>query len=414
VGIKIDVEPRVHHNQEVTLNLTVEVSQLGDEVTVGPNQSAVTIGTRTITSVIRLRNGETSLLAGLLRVDRSESSSETPGLSQIPILGRLFTIKGKKESKSELVLTLTPHIVRFPDIQEEDLAPVWVGTESRIAFYGNRPRVTSGRHNAGPFDRGTRARPQIPIRRVPTPSRPVPEVRGVQSGSGNLVPGGKAGEYQPDSGDGSTDALSEYGEKDGEDGEDGEDESIWGDRSKVATQLEPGELPLEGPALVVGLEPSVVTVVAGGQTELQLVASGADADAYRLSLDLSFDPKRIRILELDPGQDVAVLDHQLDDVAGGLSLDLMAAEAGDDGADGPEGMVAAPRVLGTLLVEALEEGPVPLFVTSQQAVDGTGEAMPVATGDGAIYVQAETPSAAEVTESQALVPVSELRSEDVR
>ncbi len=66
IGIKIEVEPRVHHNREVTLILSVEVSNLGETVTVGPGQEAVVIGTRNITSVNRLKNGETSLLAGFV------------------------------------------------------------------------------------------------------------------------------------------------------------------------------------------------------------------------------------------------------------------------------------------------------------------------------------------------------------
>ena len=72
-------------------NSTVEVSQLGDTVPVGPDQEAVTIGTRTITSVIRLKSGESSLLAGLIRKDSQEGRTETPLLSDIPWLGRLFT-----------------------------------------------------------------------------------------------------------------------------------------------------------------------------------------------------------------------------------------------------------------------------------------------------------------------------------
>ena len=113
VGIKIDVEPRVHHNREVTLKLTVEVSNLGDEVSVGPNQTAVTIGTRTITSVIRLKSGESSLLAGLIRRDTTEAQVKTPLLSDIPLLGRLFTSKSKELRRTDLVLTLTPSIIRF-------------------------------------------------------------------------------------------------------------------------------------------------------------------------------------------------------------------------------------------------------------------------------------------------------------
>ncbi len=73
-------------------------------------------------------------------------------LGDIPWLGRLFRSESVTNKDTDLVLTLTPQIIRFPDIEEEDLAPVWVGTESRISYFGATPRVQSGRASQGPFD----------------------------------------------------------------------------------------------------------------------------------------------------------------------------------------------------------------------------------------------------------------------
>ncbi len=143
VGIKIDVEPRVHHNNEVTLKLQVEVSELGENVDVGNGQKQPKIGTRTISSTIRLKDGETSLLAGLFKYNRRESQGGIPWLSDIPVIGGLFRSNSSEFKKSDLILTLTPHIVRNPDITEEDLAPLWVGTENRISLFGNSPKVQS-------------------------------------------------------------------------------------------------------------------------------------------------------------------------------------------------------------------------------------------------------------------------------
>jgi general secretion pathway protein D len=143
VGIKIDVEPRVHHNNEVTLKLQVEVSELGENVQVAEGQFQPKIGTRTISSTIRLKDGETSLLAGLFKLNRSESQAGIPWLSDIPGIGGLFRTNRSEIKKSDLILTLTPHIVRNPDITEEDLAPLWVGTENRISLFGNSPKVQS-------------------------------------------------------------------------------------------------------------------------------------------------------------------------------------------------------------------------------------------------------------------------------
>lgn len=141
VGIKINVEPRVHHNSEITLKLEVEVSELGESVEVAQGQRQPKIGTRTIKSVIRLKDGETSLLAGLLRYSKRESKSGLPFLSDLPVIGGLFRSTQHDFKKTDLILTLTPHIIRNPDITEEDLAPLWVGTETRVSIFGAAPRV---------------------------------------------------------------------------------------------------------------------------------------------------------------------------------------------------------------------------------------------------------------------------------
>ena len=142
VGIKIELEPRVHHNNEVTLKLKVEASERTGDVTFN-GQTMPTFGTRNIDSVIRLKDGETSLLAGLIRYRKRDTESGIPFLSDLPVLGALFRGNHREVSKTDLVLTLTPHIVRNPDITEEDLAPLWVGTENRVTVFGNSPQVRS-------------------------------------------------------------------------------------------------------------------------------------------------------------------------------------------------------------------------------------------------------------------------------
>lgn len=165
VGIKIDVEPRVHHNKEITLKLTLEVSQLGDSIPFGQGQSAPQIGTRTISSNIRLKDGETNFLAGLYRTDKTRTTTTIPFLGDIPILGRLFSDRNTSTKSTDLVLTLTPHIIRIPDITEEDLTPVYVGTDSNISFQGS-PGLVSPGGGTGPFD----FQRQQPPTRAPVPS----------------------------------------------------------------------------------------------------------------------------------------------------------------------------------------------------------------------------------------------------
>ncbi len=97
VGIRIDIEPRVHHNQEVTLKIKVAVDQIN-----GYRGDQPIIGTRTIESVIRLQDGETNFLAGLIRSDESNSERGMPGLSEIPIIGRLFSNKRTDAQRTDV------------------------------------------------------------------------------------------------------------------------------------------------------------------------------------------------------------------------------------------------------------------------------------------------------------------------
>lgn len=150
VGIKLDIEPRVHHNREVTLKVKVEVSDISREIQAAGGQSQPVIGTRTIDTKIRLKDGETNFLAGLLRTDEKSSESGIPGLSEIPVLGRLFSNKKGENQRQDVILTLTPHIIRNAEITEDDLLPIWVGTEANISFRGGSPRIEGTEE--GPFD----------------------------------------------------------------------------------------------------------------------------------------------------------------------------------------------------------------------------------------------------------------------
>ncbi|HEX8172005.1 MAG TPA: secretin N-terminal domain-containing protein [Thermoanaerobaculia bacterium] len=158
VGIKVAMEPRVHHNREVTLKLTVEVSNQGNPVTFA-GQSQPTFATRTIESTIRLKDGETNFLAGLIQSNKVKGVEKTPILGEIPIIGRLFSKERNEETRTDLVLTMTPHIIRIPDITEEDVAPMWVGTGNNLTFRGVSPRIES-QIGADPFvPRGASGRP---------------------------------------------------------------------------------------------------------------------------------------------------------------------------------------------------------------------------------------------------------------
>jgi len=171
VGIKVEVEPRVHHNKEVTLKLLLEISNIAGYVPQPNGPAQPQIGTRTITSTIRLKDGETNFLAGLVRRDQGVTKDKIPVLSDIPLIGALFTNVRTDDQSTDIFMTLTPHIIRAPQITEEDLTPIWVGTENNVSFSGLGSRLESPGAPATPFDApapGSESRGAAPPRATPT------------------------------------------------------------------------------------------------------------------------------------------------------------------------------------------------------------------------------------------------------
>jgi general secretion pathway protein D len=126
IGVNIDITPRTHHDDDVTLAITVAVTSISGTGFGG----APTFGNREIQTVIRLREGETNMLAGLIRDDERTALQGVPGLSDIPVVGRLFAHTQKTTEQTDIILTLTPHIIRVLDLTEADLRPFRVGRDS--------------------------------------------------------------------------------------------------------------------------------------------------------------------------------------------------------------------------------------------------------------------------------------------
>jgi len=130
VGLKLDVQPTIYPDDQVSIQVGLEVSTLGSSITTSSGTVAYQIGTRNASTVLRLRDGETQLLAGLISKDESSNSNRLPILGDVPLLGRLFSSNLDNGDRKELVLAITPHIVRNlrqPSASESEL---WVGTEA--------------------------------------------------------------------------------------------------------------------------------------------------------------------------------------------------------------------------------------------------------------------------------------------
>ncbi len=159
IGVNIDITPRLHYDGNVSLAVKVAVQSI--EATAGYG-GLPEFANREISTVITLHDGETNMLAGLIRDDERRLAEGIPGLSDLPILGHLFTHSQVERDQTDIILTLTPHIVRVLDVSEDDLRAFRVGRDS-LNSVSEQP--------AGPvFDA-----PQAPRLTEPTPS-PTPPV----------------------------------------------------------------------------------------------------------------------------------------------------------------------------------------------------------------------------------------------
>ncbi len=120
VGLKLDVEPTVYLDNEVAIKVSLEVSNIISQVQTKSGTLAYQIGTRTASTTLRLKDGENQVLAGLINDEDRRSANKVPGLGEIPLLGRLFGNQADDNAKTEIVLSITPRVLR--NVQRPDAA----------------------------------------------------------------------------------------------------------------------------------------------------------------------------------------------------------------------------------------------------------------------------------------------------
>ncbi len=167
VGLKLEVEPTIYLDNDVAIKVSMEVSSIVDQIKTNSGSTAYRIGTRNANTVLRLKDGETQVLAGLINDEDRRSANKVPGLGEVPVLGRLFGSSNDNNEKTEIILSITPHLIR--NIQRPDAASseFRAGTDSSTR---QRPDSASGGSSSGP-----------PPARSATPPTPVPPQPGAPS-----------------------------------------------------------------------------------------------------------------------------------------------------------------------------------------------------------------------------------------
>jgi general secretion pathway protein D len=131
VGVNADITPRIHPDHEVSLKLSIEVSSVTGTSTIGGIQQPI-ISQRKIEHDIRLKEGEASILGGLFEHVDTKSLNGWPGLAHIPLLRYLFSSTNTDHQDNEVLIVLTPRIVRLPALTQAALRPIGSGTESNV------------------------------------------------------------------------------------------------------------------------------------------------------------------------------------------------------------------------------------------------------------------------------------------
>jgi general secretion pathway protein D len=170
-GLKLEVEPLIHLEEDVQIKLNLEVNTLGDQTTTDQGTVAYRVGTRTANTTLRLKDGETATFSGLIRDDDVRDALKVPGLGDLPVLGRIFANRGTDVTRTEIVLAITPRIVRNVRHQMPSVTEIISGSETalRARLPGQRPVVES---EALPLKGAPGAAPRPPAAPSPAPAEP--------------------------------------------------------------------------------------------------------------------------------------------------------------------------------------------------------------------------------------------------
>jgi general secretion pathway protein D len=279
IGIKLTVEPDIGLGDDVKLKTTLEVSSLGASISVG-GLSEPTFNTTTAETTLSLKDGETVIIGGLMQNVDGSSATGLAGVMDVPILGKLFSsnVVGPN-SKRELVMTLTPHIVRPMEVPGPQDTSFWSGTEEA---YDTKPLFEESSKNLSMPE--TEAAPEGAAAQAPVPAAPAGPV------AGQPVPGTPAqhGTAQPGA---SAGALAQQGAP----AQPGTPPARTG--ANAAATPTPGKIGRVG---TLSFTPEVIPVNVGQEITVDVMATDLDS-VYEAPLSIIYNPKLVKFVKAEEG-----------------------------------------------------------------------------------------------------------------
>jgi general secretion pathway protein D len=190
VGIVLEMTPRVTYEDEIILELRVENSTRGQDVNIS-GSNLPTFSTREVTAKLRLRDGESNLLAGLIRESDRRSLTGFPGLLRLPVIKQLFSANDTTVEETDIIMLLTPRIIRTKEITQADVDALFIGTATNLGLGGPPPLIAPPQGQPAPA-----AAPAVPGAPPPPVPQPPPGAKPDQGAAppGPAAPGPAAGQ----------------------------------------------------------------------------------------------------------------------------------------------------------------------------------------------------------------------------
>ena len=336
VGVNIDMTPTVHFDREISLKLIIEISSQTSTVPLdGVNEPV--ISQRKAEQTIQLKDGEPSILAGLLQKQDTKTVNGTPGLGELPFFKFFFSSQSKEVASDEIVFLLIPHIVRESLITDENTRPIYTGTGNSVELI----RRTGGNRTA-----------------TATPAPVAPNVSAAQAANAMIGEIAAAGQPRPANSPATVPATPVA--------------------SAAATAANANLPPVS-----LSVVPSSVTPAVGSTFQVSVAATGAK-DLFEVPLQMRFDPRVLSLVNVDAGdllgqgnQPVALVHRD----EGNGTVTISAARPPQT-----PGVNGAGTVV-TLTFKALVAGDSPLSLIKIGAKDSKGATLPAVGTQGVVHVK---------------------------
>src|SRR5208337_1673502 len=338
VGVNIEITPRVHAGREISLKLSMDVSDVDSYVSIGGISQPV-IGQRKIENEIRLKEGEVSLLGGMMEDSKTKALTGIPGLASIPILKYLFAQDTADHSTNEIVFVLVPHIIRGPEGQRGNVDMLDVGTANALSLRRSNTKAPA----------------------APAASAPASAPAAAPASQGSPAPGG-----QPPAGQGAQN---------------------MGPALLPANQVLPKPMAQNQPSAGNGtflFDPPTLTQAKGSTFTVNVMLSGGQ-NVYSVPVQLNYDPNQLEVLNVSNGgflsQDgqLVTVAHREDPATGTMQI----TASRPPGAGGVSGQGAVV----TLTFMAKGPGQSALTITRGGARDPAMQPIAMSGAQAAITIQ---------------------------